>query len=77
MNQRYQRQLKGSASGNPQPRPPNRRSRETPHLQFDESEPLSYSDPKAHYHMSESNRNYIDLQTWLGKNKDDAALDVS
>ena len=53
------------------------RSVDSPSLQFDESEPLPYSDPKDHYHISTTTRYFIHLCRWLGEYSDDPALAVS
>jgi len=39
-------------------------------------DPLPFTDPAVHYHMSQSQRNYIDITSWLADNKQDPALKV-
>jgi hypothetical protein len=47
-----------------------------PVLAFHESDPLPFTDPAVHYHMSQSQRHYIDVTSWLADNKQDPALKV-
>jgi hypothetical protein len=48
----------------------------TPALAFHDSDPLPFTDPAVHYHMSQSQRHYIDVTSWLADNKQDPALKV-
>lgn len=48
-----------------------------PSLSFQDRDPLpSATSPLVHYHISESRRHPIDLQTWLTKHRGDPALKV-
>jgi hypothetical protein len=47
-----------------------------PALLFHELDPLPFTDPTVHYHMSQSQRHYIDITSWLADNKQDPALKV-
>ena len=53
------------------------RPADSPSLQFDESEPLPYSDPKDHYHIGTTTRYFVHIGRWLGGHSDDPALAVS
>ena len=46
-------------------------------LHFEDSEPLPYSDPQSHYHISSSTRYHINIYNWIGKHSGDPALIVS
>jgi hypothetical protein len=43
---------------------------------FQESDPLPYTSPTAHHHISNSNRHHNDLTAWLGTHSGDPALAV-
>ncbi|KAJ3526650.1 hypothetical protein NM688_g8235 [Phlebia brevispora] len=43
-------------------------------LAFDDTDPLPYTPPDKHYHVSESNRYHEDLMRWLAQNRDDPAV---
>jgi hypothetical protein len=45
-------------------------------LRFEDSDPLPYTDPAAHYHMSLSTRYFENITTWLGDNAGDPAFHV-
>lgn len=47
------------------------------HMPFEASEPLAYSDPTSHYHISNGTRYHLNLPRWLIKHANDPALDVS
>ncbi len=46
-------------------------------LSFEDSDPLPYTTPDKHYHISQSNRFNKDVMDWLSSNKNDPALKVS
>ncbi|KZP03324.1 hypothetical protein FIBSPDRAFT_1055351 [Athelia psychrophila] len=46
----------------------------TPSLAFSDSDKLAFTSPKAHHHISESNRFKQDIPSWLGANAEDPAL---
>ena len=51
---------------------------DAPALRFEDSEPLPYSDPLSHYHISSSTRYHINIYNWLGRHaRDDLALKVN
>jgi len=50
--------------------------RERTQLPFENSEPLPYTEPEAHYHVSASQRYGITMRGWIGKHLSDPALDV-
>lgn len=45
-------------------------------LAFTDNEPLPFTAPKVHHHISESKRFYVDLTRWLGDNAGDPAIKV-
>ncbi|KAG1883124.1 hypothetical protein F4604DRAFT_1576295 [Suillus subluteus] len=45
------------------------------HIPFKASEPLAYSDPTSHYHISNGTRYHLNLPQWLQKHGNDPALD--
>jgi hypothetical protein len=45
-------------------------------LDFTDSDPMPYTDPTVHYHMSQSVRYYENITKWLGDNVDDPATEV-
>ena len=45
-------------------------------LGFTESEPLPFTSPRIHHHISESNRFYVTISKWLGTLVDDPAVVV-
>ena len=47
-----------------------------PSLGFADSDPLPFTSPKAHHHISESTRFKEDIPSWLGLNADDPAVKV-
>lgn len=47
-----------------------------PSLDFADSDPLPFTSPKAHHHISESKRFKEDIPTWLGVNAEDPAMKV-
>jgi hypothetical protein len=47
------------------------------HIPFEASEPLAYSDPTSHHHISNGTRYHLNLPWWLQKHGNDPALDVS
>jgi hypothetical protein len=50
--------------------------KDLPSITFEESEPLAFSDPKAHYHVATSTRYFLNVPQWLGRNANDPALEV-
>jgi hypothetical protein len=46
-------------------------------LGFSNSEPLAYTSPDVHHHMSYSTCHYVNLTNWLGDNKGDLAIKVN
>jgi hypothetical protein len=50
---------------------------DAPALRFEDSEPLPYSDPLCHYHISSSTRYYVNIYNWLANHKSDPALKVT
>jgi hypothetical protein len=54
----------------------NNLSKDLPSIPFEASEPLAYSDPKAHYHIASSTRYFLNVQQWLGRHPEDRALEV-
>ncbi|KAG1811133.1 uncharacterized protein BJ212DRAFT_1579186 [Suillus subaureus] len=53
----------------------NNLSKDLPSIPFEASEPLAYSDPKAHYHIASSTRYFLNVQQWLGRHSEDRALE--
>ncbi|KAG1852171.1 hypothetical protein F4604DRAFT_1933740 [Suillus subluteus] len=49
-------------------------SPDAPALRFKDSEPLPYSDPEHHYHISTSTRYHINIYKWLVQHESDPAL---
>ncbi len=45
-------------------------------LSFTDSDPLPYSPPDQHHHISQSKRFHQDTSDWLSENKSDPALKV-
>jgi hypothetical protein len=45
-------------------------------VSFQESDPLPYTPPTVHHHISNSNRHHINLTAWLGTHSGDPALIV-
>jgi hypothetical protein len=45
-------------------------------LEFTDSDPLPFTSPRVHYHMSESKRYFKNLTEWLGDNTDDPSTKV-
>ncbi|PSS31922.1 hypothetical protein PHLCEN_2v2303 [Hermanssonia centrifuga] len=43
-------------------------------LSFEDSDPLPYTPPENHHHISQSNRFHKDVTDWLSSNKNDPAL---
>jgi hypothetical protein len=37
-------------------------------VSFEDSDPLPYTSPNVHYHISESKRHHEDITNWLGQN---------
>ncbi|KAG1871097.1 hypothetical protein C8R48DRAFT_596433 [Suillus tomentosus] len=52
-----------------------REHHDLPSVPFEESEPLAYSDPKAHYHIASSTRYFLNMPQWLGRHLDDRVLE--
>src|ERR1700722_1526279 len=48
-----------------------------PSLTFQESDPLPYTDPSTHYHISQSPKHHENIASWLGRNAGDPAIKVS
>lgn len=46
-------------------------------IDLSQSEPLPYSSPEAHHHMSMSKKNPVHIGKWLAANHADPALRVS
>lgn len=46
-------------------------------LAFSDSDPLPFTSPKVHYHISESKRFKENIAEWLGLNAEDPAIKVS
>jgi len=46
------------------------------YLNFEDSDPLLYTDPAVRYHISNSMEYHENLTTWLGEHKDDPAFRV-
>ncbi|KAG2348745.1 hypothetical protein BDR05DRAFT_980136 [Suillus weaverae] len=44
------------------------------HIPFEAAEPLAYSDPMSHYHISNGTRYHLNLPQWLIKHANDPAL---
>jgi hypothetical protein len=51
-------------------------TRQSKSLPLDQ-DPLPYTDPAAHYHISPSTRHFVNITNWLGDNVDDPALQVN
>ena len=49
---------------------------ERPSLHFVDQEALPNCAPKVHYQVSQGKKCYWDLSAWLGRNKNDKALEV-
>jgi hypothetical protein len=45
-------------------------------LGFADSEPLPFTPPRIHHHISESKRYYENLPQWIGRNAGDPAMKV-
>ena len=45
-------------------------------VNFHESEPLPFTSPTTHYHISDSTRHHENVTAWLAKNSGDPALKV-
>jgi hypothetical protein len=45
-------------------------------LGFADSEPLPFTPPRIHHHISKSKRYYENMPQWIGKNAGDPALKV-
>jgi hypothetical protein len=45
-------------------------------LGFADSEPLPFTPPRIHHHISESKRYYENLPQWVGQNASDPAMKV-
>ncbi len=58
------------------PRTANNAQRRGACLSFEDSDPLPYTPPEKHHHMSHSNRFHEDLTNWLSVNRNDPALHV-
>lgn len=50
--------------------------RPTAAVSFQESDPLPYTPPTAHHHISDSTRHYENIAAWLSTNQGDPALQV-
>jgi hypothetical protein len=48
-----------------------------PSLAFSDSDPLPFTSPKIHHHISESKRFKENISEWLGLNAEDPAVKVS
>jgi hypothetical protein len=48
-----------------------------PSLAFSDSDPLPFTSPKVHHHISESKRFKHSISEWLGLNAEDPAIKVS
>jgi hypothetical protein len=84
---RYQEAPKGTAPAPNEPvssrdaaegsgtRPDQRRN--TAVVLFGESDPLPYTMPRAHYHISETTRHAENITAWLARNQGDCATIVS
>lgn len=46
-------------------------------LSFADDDPLPYTAPDRHYHVSETNRHFEDLAEWLSVNENDPAFKAS
>jgi hypothetical protein len=46
------------------------------YLNFEDSDPLPYTDPTVHYHISNSVRYYENFAKWLGNHQEDPAFRV-
>lgn len=53
----------------------NNLSKDLPSIPFEASEPLAYSNPKAHYHIASSTRYFLNVHQWLGRHSEDRALE--
>jgi hypothetical protein len=45
-------------------------------LEFTDSDPLLYTSPKDHHHISDSQRYHEDINRWLTKHRNDPAVKV-
>jgi len=52
-------------------------SPDAPALHFEDSEPLPYSDPQSHYHISTGTRYPVNIYKWLRQHVSDPAFNVS
>ncbi|KAH9950134.1 hypothetical protein B0H21DRAFT_665254, partial [Amylocystis lapponica] len=50
------------------------KQRSEPGLQFGDQDPLPFTSPKDHHHISDSRRYHEDITRWLGENKEDPAV---
>jgi hypothetical protein len=46
-------------------------------IRFEESDPLPYTSPAVHHHMSNSTRHAENITAWLAKNRNDQATEAS
>lgn len=51
--------------------------KKTTGLCFDESDPLPYTAPTAHHHISETMRNKENIVAWVSERTQDPAMEVS
>jgi hypothetical protein len=49
----------------------------TPWLRFEDCDPLPYTAPDAHHHISTAVRYSENISSWLGKHREDPAFKVS
>ncbi|KAG1838714.1 hypothetical protein DFJ58DRAFT_733659 [Suillus subalutaceus] len=70
----YEKKGKGKQDAGKQKRVLQLSSPDAPALRFEDSQPLPYSDPQNHYHISTSTRYHINIYKWLAQHKSDPAL---
>jgi hypothetical protein len=73
----YEKKGKGKQDAGKQKRVLQLPSPDAPALRFEDSEPLPYSDPQSHYHISTSTHYHVNIYKWLAQHEADPTLNVS
>ncbi|KAG2342173.1 hypothetical protein BDR05DRAFT_976596 [Suillus weaverae] len=73
----YEKKGKGKQDAGKQKKVLQLSSPDAPALHFEDSEPLPYSDPHSHYHISTSTRYHVNIYKWLRQHESDPTLNVN
>ena len=73
---RLREETEVAAASAKNPSSPSEGEQEDVSLQFTDNEPLPYTSPRVHHHISDSQRYHNDITRFLTKNRNDPALKV-